>query len=352
VAIAAEGPASSAKRIGLMPRGPVICAAIACALAVSAAIPALSAAGWRSAPTVPRLDGPTGSTVASILRRGQRRGERANVFAKVGDSISQSPAFLEGLGCGQLTLAGHGSLGPSVRYFSSRRLAGQSRDCPFANSFSRDSTATQAFAPSGWALAPGASASPACGPGETPLACELRVDRPAYAVILYGTNDVSVGVDIVHADTLPGFLQTMGRIAGETIAAGAVPILSTIPPRIGAAEEAATEHFNAALYRLALRRHIPLINLWRALNRLPNRGLSTDNLHPSLYGGPACIGFCDPTSCAPGCQAANFTSAGLRFGYDVRNLLTLETLARLRALALGLKSPVRGRRFGDHSRDG
>jgi hypothetical protein len=308
----------------------LICLIGSCLLLCSASIPARSLGGWRSAPVVPKLGRGIRSKLAGVLATGRRRGNRADVFAKVGDSISQSPAFLQGIGCGQVAIGGHSSLRSAIKYFSARRLEGTSADCPAANSFSRASAATQAFAVSEWALSAGANSNSSCEPGESPLTCELRIDRPGWAVVLFGTNDVTVGSDIVHADTLPGFLESMGEIITEATRDGTVPILSTIPPRIDPTDEAWTERFNGALYRLARSRRIPMINLWRALDPLANHGLSADNLHPSLYGGAGCTGYCDPASCAPACQAANFTAMGLRYGYDVRNLITLETLARLR----------------------
>jgi lysophospholipase L1-like esterase len=284
------------------------------------------------------------SHLASILKRGRRHGMRADVFAKVGDSISQSPAFMEQIGCGHYRLSGQPSLRDVIHYFARRPLSGQSSDCGRVNSFSRDSAATQAFAASSWPLTPGASRSAQCLAAESPLGCELRLVRPAWALVLFGTNDVTIGIDIAHVDPLPGFLEQIDRIVAATSREGVVPILTTLPPRSGALEEAATERLNRGLYRLARRRRAPLINLWRGLRTLPNQGLSADGLHPSLYGGPQCVGLCDPAKCAPACQSANFSPAGLQFGHDLRNLVSLRMLARAAAFERVTMKAGRGRR--------
>ncbi len=75
-----------------------------------------------------------------------------------------------------------------------------------------------------------------------------------------------------------------------------------------------------------------------AISPLPNRGISADGLHLSVYGGPRCIRVCDPNTCAPACQPASFTQAGLQYGYNVRNLITVTALGRLSSLQRSIRS--------------
>lgn len=306
------------------------------AAVAAVALTALTAPPARSDPfaasAVPRLDGATKRKAKATLRRGSTLGARANVFAKVGDSISESPAFFQELGCSLRSRSIGSGLRSAVSYFTARPLRGRSSDCRQVNSFSRNSAATFRFTVSGWALQPGGSADPSCHAGETPLGCEIRLDRPAYAVILFGTNDVTVA-QAFQSDPLPEYIANMGEIVSRTLRRGVVPILTTVPPRTETGAESLTEELNAGLYQLASERHVPLIDLWRALDPLPNLGLSADDVHPSLYGGPGCTALCDPKACAPRCQSANFRPAGLRYGYNVRNLITLKMLRRLSALA-------------------
>jgi GDSL-like Lipase/Acylhydrolase family len=287
-------------------------------------------ADWRSAPVVPRISPATEKQTERTLRRGRALGNRANVLAKVGDSITQSPAFLHPLGCGQWKLGRYHALRPTIKFFSQRGLPGRSTECRRVNSFSRNSAAALLARPSAWAIQPGGAVDPACRSGESPLACEIRIDRPSFAVILLGTNDVTIG-DLLGADPTPDFVRNMRIIVRTARRLGVVPILNTLPPRTDTAQrEALTEHLNANLTALARAERAPLINLWRALDRLPHRGL-WDGLHLSVSGWPGCPSPCDPNLCAPNCYAANFGPAGLMYGTDMRNLITLQTLRRVSA---------------------
>jgi hypothetical protein len=294
--------------------------------------PAIARANWKSAPVVPRLDAATAKQTLATLRRGRRLGNRPDVLAKVGDSITQSPAFLEPLGCGQARLGSHRALRATIRLFSARSLPGRSQECRPVNSFSRDSAAALLRTTSSWALGPGGAEDRACRSGESPLACEIRLDRPAFAVILTGTNDITVGVGL-GGDPIPDFLANMRAIVRASRRLGVVPVLNTIPPRTDSAQlAAATESLDEQLVGLAGELHAPLINLWRALAPLPSQGL-WDGLHPSVSGWPGCSQPCNPNGCAPSCFAANFTPAGLTYGMDTRNRITLLTLQRLSALS-------------------
>jgi hypothetical protein len=306
----------------------VLCGAvIALALGASGA-----RADWTAAPVVPRLDNATKHKAIATFRKGSKRGNRANVFAKVGDSLSQTPAFLEGLGCDQWVPGKFSGLRPTVSYFAAHRLQGKSSQCGRVNSFSRNSAATLTFRPSVWAISAGDTVDPSCLPAESPLGCEIRLTRPAYAVILLGTNDVTIG-QAFNGDPVPQLVANMSQIVSSARRLGVIPILTTIPPRNDiAAAEASTEEANAGLWQLAADRHVPLINLWRAILPLPNHGVTSDKLHLTVSGWPTCASPCDPNTCAPACRAANFTSAGLQYGNDMRNLITLQTLRRVAAL--------------------
>ena len=200
--------------------------------------------------------------------------------------------------------------------------------CGRVDSFSRNSAAALASKSSYWPLQRGVPPDPSCDPTETPLSCEIRLTRPAYAVILVGSNDLALAWAL-GTDPLPGFIANIRSMVHAAKARGAVPVLTTSPPQSGGRAEVALERLNSAIYRLAKRRGAPLQDLWRALMPLPNAGLATDGLHLSVYGGPVCMGPCDPSACAPRCEPANFTPAGLQAGSNVRNLATVAMLRRL-----------------------
>jgi hypothetical protein len=255
-----------------------------------------------------------------------RRGNRGDTFAKVGDSITSAPGFLQELTCGRWTPAAYRrSLAPTVALFSRRQLpVGSWEYCPESTSFSRVGAASLPATDSGWPLQPGEAGDIDCAQDESPLLCEFRLIKPAYAVILLGTNDVHF-----PWDPTAGFAANMSEMVALSQQRGVVPVLSTVPPRLAPVLEARVERLNEVLYELALSRHLPMINLWRALYSLPNRGISDDNIHPSVFG---CVSSCNPNPCAPACSSVNFTPAALQFGFNSRNLATLRTLNRLRLL--------------------
>ena len=151
------------------------------------AVPVLIFFAVRSASNTPLQ--PAFPLAASVTERvrviytvGQALGNRANVFSKVGDSISVSRSFLGPVGEGRYQLGDHGYLQPVIDHFS----AAPARQ---GNSFENRSLA----AGEGWAawaaLDPQFADAALCAPGETPLACEYRLTRPAFALIMFGTND-------------------------------------------------------------------------------------------------------------------------------------------------------------------
>ena len=56
----------------------------------------LLAADFHTLPVIPTIDQSMKTYLQSIFQQGQSQGERADVFAKVGDSNSFSPNFLDG----------------------------------------------------------------------------------------------------------------------------------------------------------------------------------------------------------------------------------------------------------------
>jgi hypothetical protein len=141
----------------------------------------------------------------------------------------------------------------------------------------------------------------------------LDAISPRYAVVMYGTNDIQLR-------NLPAYADNLLTLADELIAAGVVPALTTVMPRDDDPDaDRLVPRYNAVVRAVAQARQVPLIDFHRELLPLPDHGLGADDLHPSVYrvGGAA--------------RACVFTPEGLRYGYNLRNLITLQTLARARA---------------------
>jgi|APSaa5957512576_1039674.scaffolds.fasta_scaffold19335_2 hypothetical protein len=97
-----------------------------------------------------------------------------------------------------------------------------------------------------------------CDSDETPLDCELRLNRPSFAIITVGTHWESNNE------------VYMRKIIEELLAQGVVPILST------KADNREGEHgINLETAKLAKEYNLPLWNFWLATKALPNHGLYT-----------------------------------------------------------------------------
>jgi hypothetical protein len=295
-------------------------APIALLALLAAPAPAPASASVRDAPVVPRIDGKLRARLLTVYRAGRTRGNRAAVFAKVGDSITESGSFLQDVGCGGALLGTHRGLAATIRYFSRVTFpAGYtSAYCGIANSFTRASLTAVTGWDAGSALARMADPPAACPPPlDRPLRCELHLLRPSVALIMYGTNDLE------RAGTA-AFRTRLRRVVSETLAAGVIPVLSTIPPRhraAGSVFAARVGRFNDTIAGLARSQRVPLWNYWRALSApsLIDQGVSDDGVHPSVFRGEA---------------GADFSAAGLRYGYNQRNLTALQVLAAVRRAVL------------------
>jgi hypothetical protein len=238
-------------------------------------------------------------SLRQLYASGQVMGNRANVFSKVGDSITQDVHFLSPIGWGAYNLRDYVALQPVINHF----LSGSART---SNPFANESLAA-AF---GWTSADVlASASyPLCQPGESWLHCEYRVNMPSLALIMIGTNDLQYGAVNTFRPNLAAIVQT-------SIDMGVIPIISTIPNRVG--YEHSVGSFNQVIVEVAGTYGVPLWDYHAAMEALPGGGLSEDGIHPSFPIGtyPNDYG-----------AAADFTPNNLRFGYTVRNLTALQAL--------------------------
>lgn len=236
-----------------------------------------------------------------------------DVFAKVGDSITVSTAFMNCFAGTNVNLAGRTELQPTIDLFKAGDAAG-------TNPFVRVSLAASVGKTAGWAITGAPS----------PLTQETAAIAPRYALVMFGTNDVGNGTAYIHT-----FAANMLTLVDQLMADGTVPILSSIPPRDdNATVDLMVPRYNEVVRAIAQGRQIPIMDLHRELMSLPDHGLLTsDHVHPNSYAGGACV----------------FTNAGLQYGYNVRNLISLESLARTRAAVEGgtASDPPSVARVGD-----
>lgn len=229
---------------------------------------------------------------------------RPDVFAKVGDSITVTTAFLGCLDGSDVDLADHTALDPTRAFFAATLADATS------SSYDR---ATKA-AVVGWSAGAALSGDP------TPIEAEVAEIAPGFAVIMFGTNDTYAGGQRTFERNLLADVDAL-------LALGVVPLMSTIPPRgdSATANELVPE-MNTIIRAIAQYRQVPLTDLYQTLVDLPDYGHSGDGVHPATY----------LEGSYHGCW---FTQAGLTAGMNNRNLVTLEALDRARRFLVEAAPP-------------
>jgi hypothetical protein len=228
---------------------------------VPSATPSLVPDAWMQMPVVP--DG-VSPRVRAIYLQGQQLGNNPNAFSKIGDCESTPSWFLGDFDLGPANY----SLGP---YTDLQPVIDQ-----FHGSFGRTSLAAGRGYAAATVLSPLWADPKLCQAGETPLTCELRLNKPAFAFVMLGTNDAS------NPAKFEGYMR---QILDALIQRVVVPILAT------KADNLERDHsLNATIARLAYEYEIPLWNYWLVVQPLPEKGLQPDLSHltfaPNRFDNP------------------------------------------------------------------
>lgn len=244
------------------------------------------------------------ATARVIFAHGEIAGRNPQVFAKVGDCMTASVEYFLGpYENSDYDLGNHRDLQATLDHFSV--LVGDeavSPDETLTSSFGRVSIAAETGFNTTSVQDPIWSNPTLCGSEESPLQCEYRITQAAYAIIMFGTNDVMFFEPDFFDDNLRLIVQA-------TIAENIVPVLSTFPIRPDFPEKSIL--FNQIIVKVAQDYDLPLVNLFAAVDVLPDRG----------------IDVAQPTHLSiPTVSAGDLTDENLLFGYPMRNLLTLQVL--------------------------
>ena len=236
-----------------------------------------------------------------IFAAGQSLGNRANVFAVVGDSNSASPLYLEPFDAGNYDLGSFDYLSSTIKFFK--------------GSFQFTTVAAVVGIDTIGIMDPAKADAARCLPGEHLLACEYRRKRPAVALILLGTNDTGNWPRVLD------FEVHYRRIIEFTISKGIVPVLETKGDDLESTRYGGPSGtINNIIIKLSSEYGVPLLDLHAVVSRLPNGGFGTDGYH---YNVP------------PDAQTANFTGTHMNYGYTIRNLTSLQALDAVRRLVIG-----------------
>jgi hypothetical protein len=249
-----------------------------------------------------RVHSPITESVQRSLRAIAAQGGLDASFVKVGDSQSvYESGFMVCFAGSSVDLAGRDALAETIARFRAGRIAG-------VTPYERRSLAAVV----GWSSGAPLAGSPSA------LDQELTAATPRFALVMYGSNDSQLR-------NLPVFGENLWEIAERSMARGAIPILTSAPPRGDSALADQWIPWYAHVARaVAQAKQVPFIDLERALRGAPSFGLSGDQLHLSRSPRGAC----------------QFAASELRYGQNQRNLLTIEALDRARrAMAAGATAP-------------
>ncbi len=207
---------------------------------------------WRTWPVIPTLS----AAARQIYLKGIQMGNDTSRFSTVGDCQSEPNVFLG------IYATDRYFLGDNYQYL-------QETINFFHDSFGRKSLSVRDGLSAPSALTPLWADHTACEPTENPVACELRTYHPSLVFVNLGTN-WKAGAS---AERYGAYLR---QIVDLLISQGSLPILSTKADNVEG-----DNSLNRETAQVAYDYGLPLWNLWRAVQDLPNHGL--DSSREDIY---------------------------------------------------------------------
>ena len=199
---------------------------------------------WDQWPVLPVVS----AVAREIYARGLAAGNDPHSYSTIGDCQSEPNVFLG------IYATNRYWLGQDYQYL-------QATVDFFQSSFARQSLAVRDGMSAPSALSPVWAYKDQCNADESPVACDLRVHKPSIVFINLGTN-------WLPGASIAAYEKYLRQIVDLVIQAGALPVLST-----KADDVEGGNRINQATAQVAHDYDIPLWNLWRAVQDLPNGGL-------------------------------------------------------------------------------
>jgi hypothetical protein len=217
-------------------------------------------------PPQPPLDAATLDHVREIYANGQSQGNRPHRFMRIGDSNIADDSALCNFGWGNYDLGAYGYLQPTIDRFE--------------DSFCATSAAAGRSLSSASVLDPMWTTDENCVANETPLDCGIREQRPAYALLYFGVQDLerSTFSNDFYEENLVQILSTL-------LDNGIIPILSTFPTGYTFHNDGSADGLNAIIVQISAEHNLPLIDLRASTTLYPNRGVDVDGFHMSTPPG-------------------------------------------------------------------
>ena len=212
---------------------------------------------WKELPIQPEIS----QHALDIYEHGLALGRDASHISVIGDCQAIPFVFLGRYGLQQYTLNGTDTrLEPMI--------------ATFRDSFERKGAAVRGGFTAAAVLSPVRADPDMCMPGENPLECEWRIHNPSIAFINLETWREEGTVDRYEL-----YLQ---KIVEYTLEQGTLPIIIIKADKA----ESETHVINPAMARVAYQYDVPIINFWRAVQYIENRGIDPerDGFHLSQEG--------------------------------------------------------------------
>jgi hypothetical protein len=253
---------------------------------VQAPTPTLAPDAWKSMPIVPVVS----TRMVEVYRAGLAAGRDPNRFSKIGDCQNITTYFLASFDNPKDYRLGtqYTYLQPTIDHFS--------------GSWSRESLAVRGGENVAASMDPMWADPKKCNAGETPIACEIRVNNPSI---------VTISMEESWSGDLVKYNEYLRKIVEYVLSQNVIPILATRAEVPGSKNS-----INEVVARIAYDYQVPLWNFGVSVLQLPSDGLTADGFHLSQAGNF----FDDPNS--------------MKEGWPWRNLTALEAIdAVYRALS-------------------
>jgi hypothetical protein len=238
---------------------------------------------WKSMPVAPLS---VSERVAEVYQRGLALGRDPNRFSKIGDCQNITPYFLSAFD------------DPSKYRLGDQYAYLQLTIDHFIGSWSRKSVATHGGFNAATVLNPIWTLiirPDVCEKGESPAACELRVNNPSFAII---------SMEEDWSGDMQKYDLRMRELVEYVLSQDVIPIIAT-----RAELPNSKISINAIVTKIAYDYDIPLWNFGASVIPLPNQGLSADGFHLTPGTVEGNYYFDDPVR--------------MKFGWTWRNLTAL-----------------------------
>jgi len=199
---------------------------------------------WREWPVVPTVS----ARMIEVYQHGIAQGNDPTHFSKIGDCQNVASYFLTTFDTPE-----DYSLGEQYAYLQNTIIY-------FSGSWSRVSLSVGSGMNIASVLSPIWADPDQCQAGETPLACEFRVNKPNIAIISMETWWGEQPAKIYEL-----YLR---QLVENVLAQDVVPIIATKADNLEG-----DNSINAAIARVAYDYEIPMWNFWAAVQHLPDHGL-------------------------------------------------------------------------------